>query len=35
MKVRLREAENEAMIRDLKDHILELEEVIFWENICI
>ncbi|CAB3384385.1 Hypothetical predicted protein [Cloeon dipterum] len=26
LKVRLREAENEALIRDLRDHILELEE---------
>ncbi|XP_059470176.1 ecotropic viral integration site 5 ortholog isoform X2 [Neocloeon triangulifer] len=26
VKVRLREAENEALIRDLRDHILELEE---------
>jgi hypothetical protein len=31
VKVRLREAENEALIRDLKDHIMELEEVLFDE----
>jgi hypothetical protein len=29
VKVRLREAENEALIRDLKDHIMELEEVLY------
>jgi hypothetical protein len=27
VKVRLREAENEALVRDLRDHIQELEEV--------